>query len=193
MKNMKRSRKQGSGPLTLKFPLIELNNDDADEESNQDIPDVLSNEITEAGGETMFVSGNLMKNFLNATGGSSFTSPALPLLGVAFQHVLPAELRDVTLPPPLPVDVISSLPPRPPLPPGAGFITVHAETQAEVLILFTCSLFISSRNVVVGQFSPSRRRGSAHIDFRMAAAYYGTMAERVVGTLLDAGAIDCAS
>ncbi len=132
---MKRSRKQGNGPLTIKFPLIEHDDVHDDEESNQDIPVVLSNEITEAGGESMFVSGNLMKNFLNATGGSSFTSPALPLLGVAFQHVLPAELRDVTLPPPLSVDAISSLPPRPPLPPGAGFITVHAETQAEVPIL----------------------------------------------------------
>ena len=191
MKSMKRSRKQGNGPLRLKFPVIEqaeINGDDADEESNGDIPLVLSNQIAEAGGEAMFVSGNLMSNFLNATGGSSYTSPALPLLGVAFQHVLPAELRDVTLPPPLSVDAISSLPPQPPLSPGSGFITVSAETQAEVPNFFTRSLLDASCNVI-GQFSPSRRRGSAHIDFRMAASYYGTMAERVVGTLLDAGAL----
>ena len=38
------------------------------------------------------------------------------------------------------------------------------------------------------QFLPNRRRGSAHVDFRRAAAYYGTLAERSVGALLDAGA-----
>ncbi len=131
---MKRSRKQGSGPLVLKFPLVQQNDgDDSDEDSTEDLPIVLSNEITEAGNEAMFVSGHLLSNFLNATGGSSYMSPALPLLGVAFQHLLPSELREVTLPPPLPVHVISSLPFRPPLPPGAGFITVSANTEAEVL------------------------------------------------------------
>jgi hypothetical protein len=145
MKNMKRSRKQGSGPLSLKFPFIEHGDGDVDEESNNNIPVVLSNEISEAGSEAMFVSGNLMRNFLNATGGSSFTSPALPLLGVAFQHVLPEELRDVTLPTPLPVDALSSLPPRPPLPPGSEFITVHAETHAEVPIAHLLSIYCTSQ------------------------------------------------
>jgi hypothetical protein len=134
MNAMKRSRKQGSGPLVLKFPLVQQNDgDDSDEDSTEDLPIVLGNEITEAGDEAMFVSGHLLSNFLDATGGSSYMSPALPLLGVAFQHLLPSELREVTLPPPLSVDVISSLPFRPPLPPGAGFITVSANTEAEVL------------------------------------------------------------
>jgi hypothetical protein len=132
MKAMKRSRKQGRGPLVFNFPLIQYGGDDFDDESIEDLPLAISNEIIEAGGEAMFVSGNLMNNFLNATGGSSFSSPALPLLGIAFQHLLPEELRDVTLPPSLPVDTISSLPMHPPLPPGTGFITVSANTQAEV-------------------------------------------------------------
>lgn len=137
MKAMKLSRKRGSGPLVIKFPFIEHKGaDDIEDEYTEDLPMVLSQEITEAGDESMFFSGNLLSNFLNATGGSSFTSPALPLLGVAFQHLLPSELREVTLPTPLSIDAINALPRRPPLPSGAGFITVSADTQAEVLCRF---------------------------------------------------------
>ena len=136
------SRNLGNGPLTLKFPLVQNSNSNpheesdedisqSDEESTRDLPEIL-NQNFESGVEAMFVSGNLFSNFLNATLGSSFSSPGLPFLGVAFQHVLPAELRDVTLPLPLHVDAISSLPMRPPLPPGSAFITVSANSQAEV-------------------------------------------------------------
>jgi hypothetical protein len=139
MKAMKRSRKNGNGPLVMKFPLLQRDGgQDSDEDSAEDLPIVLSTEITASGHESMFVDGNLMSNFLNATGGSSYDSPALPLLGVAFQHLLPSDLRDVKLPPPLSIDAISSLPPRNPLPPGAGFVSVSADTRAEVLI---CSPF----------------------------------------------------
>lgn len=144
MKTMKHSGKKGDGPLSWDFPLQLLpmhdmdgaahSDDDTDVESDIDLPMVLSQEIMAAGGEGVFFSGNLMRNFLNATGGSS-DGPALPLLGVAFQHLLPPELRDVTLPPPVPVDAIAALSPRPPLPPGVGFVTVSADTQAEVLTL----------------------------------------------------------
>ena len=151
MKTMKHSGKKGDGPLSWEFPkqtsaIHEIegaahSDDDTDVESDVDLPMVLSQEIMEAGGEGIFFSGNLMRNFLNATGGSS-DGPALPLLGVAYQHLLPPELRDVTLPPPVPVDAVSLLPPRPPLPPGVGFVIVSADTRAEVLAfpLFNSSM-----------------------------------------------------
>jgi hypothetical protein len=145
MKAMKRSRKHGNGPLAMKFPLLQRDGgQDDDEDSAVDLPNVLSNEITVSGDESMFVDGNLMSNFLNATGGSSYDSPALPLLGVAFQHLLPSDLRDVKLPPPLSIDAISALPPGTPLPPGAGFVSVSADTRAEVGVLLTCNPFNTS-------------------------------------------------
>jgi hypothetical protein len=151
MKAMKLSRKAGSGPLVMKFPFVEHKGaDDVEEESTEDLPMVLSQEIIEAGDESMFFSGNLLSNFLNATGGSSFTSPALPLLGIAFQHLLPSELREVKLPTPLSIDAINALPRRPPLPSGAGFITVSAETQAEVLCRFPYrSIFYSMHSFIL--------------------------------------------